>query len=140
MVNRRLLSPSAENFPATEQRQQSLVSTQSELSQTLDSVLFEQALERRRHYTFGAANLPKTRPPESFNNPPRLMHIELLNTLRDFHILLLQQKSQLENLRCQIAGLHGALGKISYYLQQSDSSFSTCNQQSLTISEPTDGL
>lgn len=110
MVNRRLTNQVAE------QSQQSPGSQQSEIGQDLDTVLLNQALARGRSYIFGAANLPRSRPPELFDNAPRLKHVELLNTLREFHILLLQQKAQLEDLRCQITGLHGLLGKLSYHM------------------------
>lgn len=94
-------------------------SSKDDISQALDAVLVEQALSRRANLFFGAANAPRSRPFLEHEGPRSITHIELLNTIRDLHLLLLQQKAQLDDLRCQVARLHGGQGKLVQLVQES---------------------
>lgn len=87
------------------------------ISDTLDTILLDQVLERRRHLIFGAASAPRTRQPLTREDHQRITQTELLNTIRDIHLLLLQQKAQLDDLRCQVAKAHGGLAKLQHTVQ-----------------------
>lgn len=89
----------------------------SDISQTLDTVLLKQALSRRRNPIFVAVSALRSRPSLNFEENERISQVKLLNTICDLHLPLLQQKAQLDDLRCQVAKVHGSLGKLQHTLQ-----------------------
>lgn len=94
------------------------ITSTSDISQALDTVLLEQALSRRSNLIFGTANAPRSRPFLEYKSSRTITHIELLNTIQDLHLLLLQQKAQFDDLRYQVAKVHGGLAKVSHLIQE----------------------